>query len=85
MAMEVLFLKLVCLDTNSKPENLPVSLKNLNVERSILQIDCDKPAKVSMAWGDIWGDTEKGYTQEKMKVSGCAHANISLKGNVPLA
>ncbi len=57
-AMEIL--ELVCLDTKSKPEKLHVSLKNLNVERSILQIYCDKPAKVRMAWGDIWGDTDTG-------------------------
>ncbi len=45
-----------------------MSLKNLNVERSILQIYCDKPAKVRMAWGDIWGDTEKGYTQANWRL-----------------
>lgn len=29
---------------------------------------CDKLAKVRMAWGDIWGDTEKGYTQANWKL-----------------
>lgn len=61
-------MKLVCLDTKCKPDELHVFLQNMNVERSILQIYCGKPANVRMGWGDICGDTEKGYTQANWRL-----------------